>query len=52
MPLRCGQTGSKVALDGTEVTDAGLVHLAGLTKLKELDLDGTQVVDFQDFCFR
>ena len=32
-------------LTNTQVTDAGLVHLAGLTKLEELVLDGTQVTD-------
>jgi len=30
-------------LKGTRATDAGLKHLAGLGKLKELDLTGTQV---------
>ena len=29
----------------TKITDAGLVHLKGLTKLKKLRLDGTQVTD-------
>jgi len=32
-------------LDGTQVTDAVLAHLKGLTKLSELWLDGTQVTD-------
>jgi Leucine Rich Repeat (LRR) protein len=29
----------------SEITDAGLVHLQGLTELQELDLSGTQVTD-------
>ena len=32
-------------LDGTQVTDAGLEHLKGLSRLQELYLDGTQVTD-------
>ena len=32
-------------LNGTKVTDAGLVHLEGLTKLEELHLVGTKVTD-------
>ena len=32
-----------VDLDGTQVTDAGLEHLKGLTSLQELYLVGTQV---------
>jgi len=32
-----------VSLDATRVSDAGLVHLRGLTQLKWLDLTGTQV---------
>jgi hypothetical protein len=32
-------------LDGTQVTDAGLEHLKGLTALQGLSLDGTQVTD-------
>ena len=32
-------------LNFTQVTDAGLVHLTGLTKLKDLRLVGTQVTD-------
>ena len=30
---------------GTEVTDAGLIHLSGLSELNWLDLEGTQVTD-------
>ena len=30
-------------LEGTHITDAGLVHLKGLSKLKWLHLDDTQV---------
>ena len=39
--------GEVVALDlyGTQVTDAGLVHLKELTNLRELYLDETQVTD-------
>jgi hypothetical protein len=36
---------SRVDLSGTRITDAGLVHLQGLTKLESLDLGGTQVSD-------
>ena len=32
-------------LDSTNVTDAGLKHLEGLTGLAELNLYGTQVTD-------
>jgi hypothetical protein len=35
----------EVNLIGSEVTDAGLAHLAGLTALEALDLDYTQVTD-------
>ena len=34
-----------VTLSGTEVTDAGLVHLAGLTALERLYLRGTQITN-------
>jgi len=34
-----------VELGGTQVTDAGLVHLTGLTKLEELHIPGTQITD-------
>ena len=34
-----------LCLDGTQVTDAGLEHLKGLTRLQSLDLSGTQVTD-------
>ena len=34
-----------VSLIGTNVTDAGLVHLKGLTKLEYLNLNGTKVTD-------
>jgi hypothetical protein len=34
-----------VQLDDTQVTDAGLEHLKGLTQLQELDLASTQVTD-------
>jgi len=34
-----------VGFKGTQVTDAGLVHLKGLTKLQQLDLLDTQVTD-------
>ena len=36
---------SQLHLGGTQVTDAGLAHLNGLTKLYYLDLDGTKVSD-------
>jgi hypothetical protein len=32
-------------LDDTGITDAGLKHLVGLTRLQELDLHGTHVTD-------
>jgi Leucine-rich repeat (LRR) protein len=32
-------------LQGTKLTDAGLVHLKGLANLQTLDLKGTQVTD-------
>ena len=32
-------------LTSTKVTDAGLVHLRGMTRLQELNLVGTQVTD-------
>ena len=32
-------------LAGTQVTDAGLVHLKELTSLEALELDNTQVTD-------
>ncbi len=32
-------------LEGTQITDAGLEHLTGLTKLETLWLDDTQVTD-------
>ena len=35
----------KVDFQGTLITDAGLVHLKGLTKLQSLDLNGTRVTD-------
>ena len=34
-----------VDLAGTEMTDAGLAHLIGLTALEGLNLGGTQVTD-------
>ena len=34
-----------VNLSGTQITDAGLAHLTGLTALKELRLVRTQVID-------
>lgn len=34
-----------VGLRNTQVTDAGLLHLTGVTKLNVLDLDNTQVTD-------
>ena len=34
-----------VDLKGTQVTDIGLAHLEGLTKLQSLDLYGTKVTD-------
>jgi hypothetical protein len=34
-----------VVLSGTKVTDAGLVHLSGLTNLERLNLSGTNVTD-------
>ena len=36
---------TSIDLRGTQVTDAGLVHLKGLTSLRLLALDGTQVTD-------
>ena len=36
---------SEVASKGTRVTDAGLVHLKGLTRLQVLDVSSTQVTD-------
>jgi hypothetical protein len=36
---------SELNLEGTQVTDAGLAHLAGLTALERLWLIGTQVTD-------
>ena len=35
----------RLYLDDTQITDAGLVHLAGLSNLKDLNLDSTQVTD-------
>ena len=35
----------EVKFRGTQVTDAGLKELAGLTELQLLDLEGTQVTD-------
>ena len=35
----------EIDLLGTQVTDAGLVHLKGLSSLNWLDLDGTQLTD-------
>jgi len=32
-------------LQGTEISDAGLVHLMGLSNLTDLDLGGTEVSD-------
>lgn len=34
-----------LTLGGTQVSDAGLHHLAGLTELRTLNLGGTQVGD-------
>ena len=34
-----------MTLNGTQVTDAGLAHLTGLTKLEMLFLDGTKITD-------
>jgi hypothetical protein len=34
-----------VDLIGTQITDAGLAHLTGLTALESLSLDGTQITD-------
>ncbi len=31
--------------DSTQITDAGLAHLAGLTQLRDLCLQGTQITD-------
>jgi len=39
------QSVSVVALDGIQVSDAGLAHLKGLTALEELDLNYTPVSD-------
>jgi hypothetical protein len=35
----------KLFLDGTAVTDGGLIHLKGLTGLQELRLANTNVTD-------
>ena len=35
-----------VDFSGTDVTDAGLVHLKGLTKRKHLGLQSTPVADW------
>jgi hypothetical protein len=35
----------KVSLFGTQITDAGLEHLKGLTSLKSLNVRGTGVTD-------
>ena len=35
----------EVDLYGTQITDAGLVHLKGLTNLQTLNLDGTKITD-------
>ena len=45
--LRQNEQGEVVGVDlfGSEVTDAGLAHLTGLTALEVLDLEGTQVTD-------
>ena len=32
-------------LDGTQITDDGLVHLAGMSRLQWLSLGGTQITD-------
>ncbi len=37
------EDGNQYDLAGTQVADAGLVHLKGLTKLKRLSLQGSQV---------
>jgi hypothetical protein len=34
-----------LSLDGTEVTDAGMEHLKGLTQLQWLDIGGTKITD-------
>jgi internalin A len=36
---------SQLCLGGTQVTDAGLVHLTSLTRLSQLYLVNTQVTD-------
>lgn len=36
---------ANVSFDGTQVTDAGLDNLSGLTQLRELDLNFTKVTD-------
>ncbi len=40
-----GKPVNAVNLQRTKVTDAGLIHLHGLTKLEGLDLGGTKVTD-------
>ena len=35
----------EVNLRGTQITDAGLVHLKGLTNLRGLNLNGTQTTN-------
>ena len=42
---RFGKPVVEVDLNGTEVTDAGLVHLKGLTQLQTLGLSFTKVID-------
>ena len=37
--------GDFINLYGTQITDAGLVHLKGLASLTELSLDETQITD-------
>jgi len=36
---------TNLGLNNTQVTDDGLKHLSGFTKLKELRLNGTQVTE-------
>ena len=34
-----------LGIDGTKITDAGLVHLKGLTNLQSLHIGGNKVTD-------